>query len=898
MKYDVDSIKENNPLLTVIGQDIELKKSGNEYQACCPFHTEKTPSFTVVPDKGFAHCFGCGKHISDAIDWIMEYHGVTFPTACDILGGQKEAPEFKTRKRRINKIEKDIYAEITPIIPVPDSAPLIAPGKKTPEIFNPKRSDDPDKRTTTYKPSMVSEYHNQNGALIGYVLRIDFGDGAKITPSVMWCKLPDGSEGWSHRPFPEPRPLYNMPSLYRSPDAPVLIVEGEKSADAAGRIMKQYVVVTWPGGSKAIKKVDWAPLRGRKVVIWGDADKTGEEAAIEIAAKRLDAGTEEIKIIAWDKEMPKGWDAADAEAEGWTKKEVLAWAKERVSLWPPKEDGPPVDEYDGPPLDEQYRDQQPPEPSDEPTEHFRALGYDKNTFYYLPDKTQQVIELSPGMHTENNLLILAPGFFWEEQFPAKGDFKFNIKHAYEALINKCIKNGIFDGHELLRGRGAWLDEGRVVLHMGDKLITDEGEIMPKNFKSKYIYEASRKLNIPVSERASTPEAHKLVEICEKLTWENSLSASLLAGWCVIAPVCGILSWRPHIWVTGQSGSGKTTVIKDIIEKVVGPIVLIVEGNTSEAGIRQQIQQDARPVIFDEAETEDKSSALRMKSILDLARVASSGGRILKGDTSGQGTSYSIRSAFCFSSINTSLHHYADESRVSKLILKPDKGNGTDKESRFKPLHHEMLSTFTEEYSGKMLARSLANINTLMKNAKTFVEAAARILSSRRIADQIGVMLAGTYLCYSTKEISLQQAVEWIGRHNWADHTAISNKKDEERLLDRIATHRLRLNIKHGSVDATIGELILVGSGRSVEDLVKKEEAERELRRQGIMVTYDSVWIANKSDPMSKILKHTPWSSEWGRPLRDIDGAEAWENTYFAPGIKSRSTKLPIELFQE
>lgn len=903
-KFDTESIKANNPLEVVIGQAIKLTKVGPEYQSCCPFHYEKTPSFTVVPDKGFAHCFGCGQHIDNVIDWTMKYHGVDFPTACEILGGQKEAPEVKTRTRRINKIEKDTYADVIPIMPVPSTAKLISPGKKSPQIFNPKRADDPDKAFTQYNPSMVFEYHNSEGALIGYVLRIDISKGAKITPSMMWCKLPDGSEGWSHRPFPEPRSLYNIHSLTQNPESPVLIVEGEKAADAAQRLMNQYTVVTWPGGSNGVDKVDWSPMAGRKVVIWGDADEPGEKAATLIAAKCKDAGATEVKIIAWDKSRNKGWDAADAEAEGMDRNQILAWAKERVSVWPPKTEAPPMNEppieayeNDMPPIDDmQHMGNMPPVDS-KSEGYFRCLGYDKNTFYYLPDKTQQIIELSPAMHTENNLMILAPSYFWEDQFPAKGK-KFNIGHAYEALINQCVKQGIFDGHELLRGRGAWLDEGRVVLHMGDKLFCDGQSYEPKSFKSRYIYEAATKLTIPVSSQASTKEANKLVEICTQLTWENSLSASLLAGWCVIAPVCGILRWRPHIWVTGPSGSGKTTVIKDIIERVVGPIVLIVEGNTTEAGIRQQIQQDARPIIFDEAETEDKASAQRMKEILGLARIASSGGKIHKGNTVGTGTSYSIRSAFCFSSINTSLEQYADESRVSKLILKPDRGNGIDKESRFKSLHHEMLTTFTPEFSGKMLARSLAHINTLQKNSKTFVEAAARVLSSRRVADQIGVMLAGTYLCHSTKEISLSDAVEWIERHDWTDHTTISDKKDEERLLDRIATHRVKFSVKHGTLDSTIGELILTAAGRGQEDTIKQEEAERELKRHGILVTFDSIWIANKSDPMARILKNTPWASEWGRPLRDINGAESCGNMYFAPGIKSRATKLPIGLFEK
>jgi len=69
---------------SVVESRVPLKKAGRNYQACCPFHGEKTPSFTVAPDKQFYHCFGCGAH-GNAIDFIMEYDGLEFPDAVEVL---------------------------------------------------------------------------------------------------------------------------------------------------------------------------------------------------------------------------------------------------------------------------------------------------------------------------------------------------------------------------------------------------------------------------------------------------------------------------------------------------------------------------------------------------------------------------------------------------------------------------------------------------------------------------------------------------------------------------------------------------------------------------------------------------------------------------------------------
>ncbi|HMW77180.1 MAG TPA: CHC2 zinc finger domain-containing protein, partial [Rhodocyclaceae bacterium] len=67
-------------IVDLIDSYVHLKKSGANYAACCPFHSEKTPSFTVSPSKQFYHCFGCGAH-GTAIGFVMEYQGIGFVDA-------------------------------------------------------------------------------------------------------------------------------------------------------------------------------------------------------------------------------------------------------------------------------------------------------------------------------------------------------------------------------------------------------------------------------------------------------------------------------------------------------------------------------------------------------------------------------------------------------------------------------------------------------------------------------------------------------------------------------------------------------------------------------------------------------------------------------------------------
>jgi len=83
----IDELLARTDIVELIDSRVRLKKAGKNYQACCPFHNEKSPSFSVSPEKQFYHCFGCGAH-GNAIGFLMEYDGLNFPDAIDDLAGQ------------------------------------------------------------------------------------------------------------------------------------------------------------------------------------------------------------------------------------------------------------------------------------------------------------------------------------------------------------------------------------------------------------------------------------------------------------------------------------------------------------------------------------------------------------------------------------------------------------------------------------------------------------------------------------------------------------------------------------------------------------------------------------------------------------------------------------------
>ncbi len=101
----LEDIRDRVGLADVVGRRVKLIRKGREHLGLCPFHTEKTPSFTVNEDKGFYHCFGCGAH-GDVISFIQNTENLSFPEAVEQLAGMaglampEETPEERARMQR------------------------------------------------------------------------------------------------------------------------------------------------------------------------------------------------------------------------------------------------------------------------------------------------------------------------------------------------------------------------------------------------------------------------------------------------------------------------------------------------------------------------------------------------------------------------------------------------------------------------------------------------------------------------------------------------------------------------------------------------------------------------------------------------------------------------------
>lgn len=903
----IEDIKFNYRIEEVIGRSVHLKKQGPEMVGNCPFHNDEHASMKVNPVKQIFKCFACDVS-GDMLDFFTK-QGHTMQEAKDIItNGQTINIPLQPRTPEPPAV---IWKNV-----VPNQETLPDPLKV---FFKPHES----------YPDNYWTYHNNAGQVIGYVCRFNLPEGKKDV--IPYTYNTDGQKyAWKWRGFDLPRSLYNLHEIYLRPKAIILVVEGEKACDAAKILFPQYVCVTWCGGKDNVKSADWSPLEGRNVFLWGDNDTAGVLAMFggweynekSQAYKRFKGVCEYVaanfKRIQNSPSFPKKWDVADAI---WTPEEATEYLKNNrtdipaVSEFPPNEQpvpaapelppppppvhvtsapSPPIPVPAFPEMTEDEDDAQVKNP------YFKCLGFENsetNLYVFFVYRTNTIIKLSAGGINTSNLLQLAPLSHWEGNYPKSsrsGSVKFEINTVANHLITVCIKQGIFNSTKI-RGRGAWIDNGVPVIHCGDHLIVNGIRTDFSKHRSRYIYEAGQELGFELTQQLSPTEANKLIQLLERLPWGRDINARLLAGWIVIAPLCGALSWRSHLWLTGSAGSGKSEIMKLFIKRFMGQMFVNAQGATTEAGIRQYLKADALPVVFDEAESENTRGADRMQAVLEIMRASSTsdGGKIIKGSSGGSAAEFNIRSCFAFASIGANLTQRSDASRITVLEIKPDMR--PDKKERWQETLDLYYGIVTEDYITAFQSRSVMLMPIILANAKTFSNAAAAELDNQRTGDQLGALLAGAYSLYSDSLISYEDAKKWIKERDWAEERLAESTRDENKILHKIMDTEIRVETSMGDRNRTVGELIIAARGdnrdKLEEGLITQERANQVLRRIGILIEGSFALFSDQSQFIAKVLYNTPYSKNYHTILARVNNAVKVDNVMFGSHVRARATKI-------
>ena len=900
---NIQDIKQNYRIEDVIGKSVHLKRQGPELAGNCIFHDDTHASMKINPVKQIFKCFACGAG-GDMVDFFT-----------------KQGHSIDEAKKMI--IDGTIIATSTPTEKTSDITweDIPSPQQNLPNVAQLNFKD-------YGNPSNFWAYTDRFGNINGYVLRFDLPEGKKDVIPYTYKKRTENNvskTGWFWRGFEVKRPLYNLHELHNRPNAIVLVVEGEKTADAAKILFPQYVVTTWIGGGENVKNADLSPLTGRNIYLWPDNDLPGIHCMFGGWSKNEKTGiyrrimglceliSANFKWIRNSKDFPKKWDVADAT---WSPDEALQYLKANRMEIPAVSSHAP---------NEKPQQLAPPEPIKQPVvisekpklsrsdetpknAYFKCLGFennDQNLYVFFVYRTNVIIKLSASGINTANLLQLAPLNFWEGNFPKNtktGGVKFEINTVADTLISACSKMGIFNKNKI-RGRGAWIDNSIPVMHCGDTLIVDGKYLNFSDHKSKFIYEAGQELSFEIREPMKKVEAYKLINILERLNWAREVDARLLAGWIVIAPMCGALNWRPHLWLTGASGSGKTWIMNSPVKHLLGNMFVDAQSETTEAGIRQFLKNDALPVIFDEAESEDKRAAERMQSVLNIMRASSSsdGGKIIKGAAGGTAVQFDIRSCFAFASIGANLTQRSDISRITVLEIKHD--ISPDKKERWTETQKMFSEIYNDDYVQSFQSRSLLMLPTILQNSKTFSSAAAAELDNQRAGDQLGALLAGAYSLTSDKLISFEDATKWIKERDWSEERAADSTRDEVKVINRIMDAETSVETTgYGNKVRTIGELIIIGRNEAPEYeeyIINDDQAKIWLKRLGIKIEGEFIIVSDNSEFIRRTLVNTAYAKNYHTILSRVNGAEKVESTRFGSHVRSKATKIPfVEIFGE
>jgi uncharacterized protein (DUF927 family) len=303
---------------------------GKEYTAPNPTRADKhAGSLKVNLTKGTWCDFATGDKGGDLIDLVRYLDGGSDVEACNKLAdflsveprGHSTAPtSIKTKA-----------PEWLPMLPISDQAM-----QKVPHSHRQHG-----------KPSTVWIYRDASGQPLMVLYRFDLGPDDSGTPRkvfapLTWCKHSgNGSQAWRWQGLPDPRPLLRLDELANRPLAPVVLCEGEKSADAAAQLLPDYIATCWPNGTNSWQKANFAALAGRDVLLWPDNDAPGLKCMDALADHLRQLGAASVRVVAltvfsrcpgFDGEQPtfapggewaEGDDAADALAKGWTAKHLV-----------------------------------------------------------------------------------------------------------------------------------------------------------------------------------------------------------------------------------------------------------------------------------------------------------------------------------------------------------------------------------------------------------------------------------------------------------------------------------------------------------------------------------------------------------------------------------------------
>lgn len=416
------------------------------------------------------------------------------------------------------------------------------------------------------------------------------------------------------------------------------------------------------------------------------------------------------------------------------------------------------------PFFEGGKGERPPFPPGSPVQPLGvSSGLDGSQKCYYLDRLGQIVGLEAGnRHGKNSLIHLFGMDSWwlEEKFPqwsaptfeGRGKDRVMVKapeivgfdqaEASRALIEECVRRGIFDPAGRLRGRGAHaLPGGGLLLHLGDTLLVlrakskgglREPEWADTGLFDRFVYPAASPIPRPWHQSTSLKPVTDLIALLRTWNWKRPLlDVRLLLGAIGQGFIGGALPWRSNVWITGDKGTGKSSLNgrRGIVPRLYGE-ALFRTGQTSSAALRQSLRNSTVPVMLDEIEP--SADNRKVTEIIELARISSSGDKVHRGGQDHQAHEFTLQSPFWFSSINIPPMEPSDRSRLGILELRPFAANTVAPD--FEAINFEDMGR-------QLQRRMIEQWPVLLETKNAFHAGLAAKGHDSRGCDQFGTLLA-------------------------------------------------------------------------------------------------------------------------------------------------------------
>lgn len=401
---------------------------------------------------------------------------------------------------------------------------------------------------------------------------------------------------------------------------------------------------------------------------------------------------------------------------------------------------------------------------------FEALGFTLDGRYVYQSATNgHIVFLSA--HSEIDLYKIVPsGAFWKRY--CGGDSGISWKKIARLMIAECHAKGYYLSNET-RGSGIFNDRGRIVVNLGSCLLVNspgESSFVPvhmAHFKGQFSYASPKRMTLPPP--LDRDDLNKIMPLLEGLPLADKSEALILAGMIVCGHLAGALEWRPHFWLNGAAGSGKSDILK-LVVAALQPTEFYFKGDTSAAGIRDNIQNASGLVIVDEVEkmggsgerTSSINAIRRVDSLTEMMRSASDGSiaKVAKGGPGGNGFTVQIRCCALFASIYYGVEMAQDFRRFCFMTLSnPATRDPQQKRDYRAKIRPKLVETFTPEFAMRLYSWSAVNSRWIMETIEFFRQTLLEHTKDAGEADQWGTVLGAAWCLSRFGEVASENDVQ-------------------------------------------------------------------------------------------------------------------------------------------